>query len=54
MISSEIGTTVYPSLMRYSRMDGSASGVWSAALWNSTMLPGSTFDVTRSNIVFAS
>ena len=46
-ISCEIGTTVYPSRMRYDRMSGSASGVCSAALWNSTMLPGCTLEVTR-------
>ena len=34
-----MGTTVYPSLIRQSRMAGRASGVCSAALWNSTMLP---------------
>ena len=28
-------------------MPGKASGVWRAALWNSTMEPGCTLDVTR-------
>lgn len=35
-------------------MVGSASGVCSAALWNRTMLPGCTLDVTRLHIVSAS
>jgi len=34
-------------------MEGSASGVWSAALWNRTMLPGLTFAVTRCVISLA-
>ena len=28
-------------------MPGRASGVWRAALWNSTMEPGCTLEVTR-------
>ena len=54
MISSEIGTTVYPCLIMYSKIDGKASGVCSAALWNKTILPGSSRDVTLSYIVPAS
>ena len=45
-----MGTKVYPSWSRASRMPGRASGVWMAALWNRTMEPGCTLVVTRSVI----
>lgn len=48
--SSDTGTISYPSASRYSMMSASASGVCSAALWNSTMLPGVTPPVTRFSI----
>ena len=38
----------------HSRISGSASGVWSAALWNRTIDPGASFEVTRLQIVGAS
>ena len=53
-ISWEMGTTVYPSCIIHSNIPGRASGVWRAALWNSTMLPGLTWDVTRRKMVSAS
>lgn len=34
-------------------IDGSASGVFSAALWKRTMLPGLTLSSTRVQISFA-
>lgn len=49
-----MGTTVKPSWMRYSKIWGNASGVCKAALWNRTMLPSFTREVTRSQMVAAS
>ena len=43
----EIGTTVYLLFLKYSRMDGKASGVWRAALWKRHMEPDFTLSVTR-------
>lgn len=42
-----MGTTVKPLFLKYSRIAGSASGVWSAALWNRQMEPDCTLPVTR-------
>ena len=49
-----MGSREYPSRAMWSRMAGSASGVWRAALWNSTMLPGESLEVTRWQMVSAS
>ena len=46
-IICEMGTKVYPSWSRVWMMVGRASGVWRAALWNRTMDPGWTLEVTR-------
>ena len=48
-----MGTKVYPSRSRVSKMLGRASGVWRAALWNRTMEPGAAFSVTRRVISWA-
>ena len=42
-----MGTILYPSAIRASIIPGSASGVFSAALWKRIMLPGLTFFRTR-------
>ena len=49
-IICEIGMMEYPSAMSASMIPASASGVCSAALWNSTMLPGCTRVSTREVI----
>ena len=46
-IRSLINTNSYPSSFRHFKIVGNASGVWSASLWNSTIDPGQTLDVTR-------
>lgn len=46
-IICEMGTKEYPSRNSASIMPGSASGVCKAALWNRTMEPGCTLEVTR-------
>ena len=46
-IKSLINTNSYPSSLRHLRILGRASGVWSASLWNSTILPFLTLLVTR-------
>lgn len=53
IINWEMGTKVYPSWIRVSKIEGSASGVWRAALWNRTIEPGCTLLVTRFVISLA-